>query len=166
LNVRDENINENSITNEERFDYSLSFTVSSRIKELLQSYHNMKEDEHIFLMKIADRLNDIFIHITERCVICDKEIENPGVKPLVCDLALCNEIYNTLDLGCDLSKEILVNTKVFDLHMNIFYATATVQPRAIDFTHFNPFPNNIVVNKKIDEKSRKLRFFVPFSFLF
>ncbi|KAL6068634.1 Poly [ADP-ribose] polymerase 6 [Balamuthia mandrillaris] len=85
---------------------------------------------------------------TAHCVICDKPLDFEGLKPTVCNAALCLYSYESFGLGVDVATELREQPDVVDLLINLTYSGANGARRD---QFFNPFPSGVEVRLKDGE---------------
>eukprot|EP00698_Gefionella_okellyi_P025751 TRINITY_DN951_c0_g1_i3.p1 TRINITY_DN951_c0_g1~~TRINITY_DN951_c0_g1_i3.p1 ORF type:complete len:315 (-),score=58.56 TRINITY_DN951_c0_g1_i3:790-1734(-) len=73
----------------------------------------------------------------QRCIICDQPLQHAGLKPSICDRALCNFSYEQYGLGSDLATEIRYAPELIDMLISFCAASLFgANPEA----NFDPFP--------------------------
>lgn len=79
------------------------------------------------------------------CIICDNPLKYSGLKPSICDRALCNFSYEEYGLGSDLAAEIRYCPELID--MLITFAHACVNDSRAE-ERFDPYPFGVRVEWK------------------
>lgn len=98
---------------------------------------------HLFLDLIAFIIDKI-MNCTNNCMICDKLLDIPMLKPSICDNQICVFSHEQFGLGVDPAAEIASEPEVVDLLLSFSKAVAA----SGDPRRFSPFPSNIEVRWK------------------
>eukprot|EP00698_Gefionella_okellyi_P012841 TRINITY_DN3488_c0_g1_i1.p1 TRINITY_DN3488_c0_g1~~TRINITY_DN3488_c0_g1_i1.p1 ORF type:complete len:698 (+),score=128.31 TRINITY_DN3488_c0_g1_i1:1408-3501(+) len=89
------------------------------------------------------------------CIICDNLLKYGGLKPSICERALCNFSYEQYGLGSDLAAEVRYAPELID--MLISFACASTKGRTPE-VNFDPYPLGVRVDLKAFGKSGELSF--------
>jgi len=89
---------------------------------------------------------------TDYCVICDRQLEGSGVKPVVCDKEMCVWRHEELGLGVQVVNEFAVDASVVDLMISM--CVASVSSSRNDLV-FQPFPSDYLKNGRKDWNTLK-----------
>lgn len=87
---------------------------------------------NIFIL-IVNKVKNRIINACSLCLICSNEVENSGMKPIICNTILCQTKYYDLGLGYSLDTEITMNEKTLDLQITLAYSAFMSTSKTLDF---------------------------------
>ena len=84
----------------------------------------------MFVEQLLKSVEEKLLNCNVYCMICNKKIEDPGIKPTICDTLLCRMAFDELNLGFDLASEF-EDELCFDLNFSL--AKAACDARTMHF---------------------------------
>lgn len=100
-------------------------------------------------------------HCTERCVICDEQLDLPGMKTSVCEKSLCVHSSETYGLGCDLLTELVRHPQVCEL---LFMLTRYTVHMGSSSDRLNPMCPTFLLKENYPEYNGPLHFYKTDNF--
>lgn len=174
LEVNDNLSNSN---NSKKLKTSHPIELNQDIKSLIREI--ISESPHYTAELYENNSNNVFILLYfliegeiltcgKRCLICNKKVSYPGIRPVVCGSLLCVMAYEELGVGIDLKNEIQLNPLVIDFFISLlsFGALDTLRKR-LDLL----FPSTVKAYHNNQERSflTEVTYFLfsnSFDFLF
>lgn len=104
---------------------------------------DFKQDANRSFFLSAISVLDWIVHTCNGvCIICDRPLDYVGLRPSLCNRALCNFSYEQYGLGSDLASEVRYNPELIDLL--ITFAASSMQGHNRE-VGFDPFPEGVRV---------------------
>lgn len=121
-----QNVIQNSsvMQNDTRFSNGIALVETA--KTLIKKY--WPRDTDTLWFEMPKTLNKRLICCGEHCMLCDKPLIVPGVKPTICDSEMCVYQYEQLGLGTDLHM-IKHDPSVADLLISVVISAANDRRR-------------------------------------